>query len=149
MKARTTTTSPAPDIPEGYPEFIVSLKNRIRSAQVKAALSVNRELVLLYWQIGDDILTRQEREGWGAKVIDRLSSDLLHEFPEMKGFSVRNLKYMRKFAGAWRDSQFVQQVAAQISWFHHCIILDKVPDLPEREWYIRETIRHGWSRNPH
>jgi len=117
MKARTTTTSPAPDIPEGYPDFIVSLKNRIRSAQVKAALSVNRELVLLYWQIGDDILTRQEREGWGAKVIDRLSSDLLHEFPEMKGFSVRNLKYMRKFAGAWRDSQFVQQVAAQISWF--------------------------------
>ena len=147
MKRRTTTSSTVPVLPEGYPEFIVSLKQRIRSAQVKAALSVNRELVHLYWQIGDDILTRQEREGWGAKVIDRLSSDLMHEFPEMKGFSVRNLKYMRKFAEAWRDSQFVQQVAAQIPWFHHCVILDKVTELPEREWYIRETIRNGWSRN--
>lgn len=147
MKPKTAIPSPSPDIPEGYPEFITSLKNRIRSAQVKAALSVNRELVLLYWQIGNDILTRQEREGWGAKVIDRLSSDLLHEFPDMKGFSVRNLKYMRKFAGAWCDSQFVQQVAAQIPWFHHCVILDKVPDLPDRTWYIHETIRNGWSRN--
>ena len=71
----------------------------------------------------------------------------MHEFPDMKGFSVRNLKYMRRFAEAWRDSQFVQQVSAQIPWFHHCVILDKVPDLPEREWYIRETIRNGWSRN--
>lgn len=147
MKRRTTTTSTVQDLPESYPEFIVSLKQRIRSAQIKAAVSVNRELVLLYWQIGNDILTRQEREGWGAKVIDRLSTDLIIEFPEMKGFSVRNLKYMRKFAEAWRDSPFVQQVAAQIPWFHHCVILDKVPDLPEREWYIYETIRNGWSRN--
>jgi predicted nuclease of restriction endonuclease-like (RecB) superfamily len=114
MKRRTAITSHNPDLPEGYPEFIVSLKQRIRSAQVRAALSVNRELVLLYWQIGNDILTRQEREGWGSKVIDRLSSDLVHEFPEMKGFSFRNLKYMREFAEDWCDLQFVQQVAAQI-----------------------------------
>jgi len=147
MKRRTRTKSPAPDIPENYPEFILNLKNRIRSAQVRAALSVNRELILLYWQIGSDILTRQEREGWGSKVIDRLSSDLVHEFPDMKGFSVRNLKYMRKFAEAWCDLQFVQQAAAQIPWFHHCVILDKVTDRREREWYIGETIRHGWSRN--
>ena len=115
MKRKTAITSPAPDLPEGYPEFIVSLKQRIRLAQVKAALSVNRELVLLYWQIGKDILTRQEREGWGAKVIDRLSSDLIHEFPEMKGFSVRNLKYMQKFARAWRDTAIVQELLAQIT----------------------------------
>lgn len=146
MKPRTTTTSRA-DLPEGYPEFIVSLKQRIRSAQVKAALSVNRELVLLYWQIGDDILTRQEREGWGAKVIDRLSSDLIIEFPEMKGFSVRNLKYMRKFAGAWRDKAIVQELLAQITWYHHIALLDKVKDPAEREWYIHETNRNGWSRN--
>ena len=114
MKRKTAITSPAPDLPEGYPEFIVSLKQRIRLAQVKAALSVNRELVLIYWQIGSDILTRQEREGWGSKVIDCLSSDLVHEFPDMKGFSVRNLKYMRKFAEVWCDLHFVQQVAAQI-----------------------------------
>jgi predicted nuclease of restriction endonuclease-like (RecB) superfamily len=139
--------SPEKDLPEGYPEFIVSLKQRIRSAQIKAAVSVNRELVLLYWQIGTDILTRQEREGWGAKVIDRLSSDLVHEFPDMKGFSVRNLKYMRKLAGAWRDRTIVQELLAQITWYHHIALLDKVKDPAEREWYVRETIRHGWSRN--
>jgi len=147
MKRRTAINFPDTDCPEGYHEFIIPLKNRIRSAQVKAAVSVNRELVLLYWQIGNDIIIRQEREGWGAKVIDRLSSDLMHEFSGMKGFSVRNLKYMQKFARAWRDTQFVQQVAAQIPWFHHCTILDKVPEGSDREWYIRETIRNGWSRN--
>ena len=84
MKRRTAITSPA-GLPEGYREFIISLKDRIRAAQVKAALSVNRELVLLSWEIGNDILTRQEKEGWGAKVIERLSSDLMHEFPGMKG----------------------------------------------------------------
>lgn len=147
MKRGIALTSKTPDLPAGYPEFIIELKNRIRAAQIKAAVSINRELILLYWQMGKDILARQEREGWGAKVIDRLSSDLMHEFPEMKGLSVRNLKYMRKFAETWRDPQFVQQVAAQIPWFHHCIILDKVSGLPEQEWYIRETIRNGWSRN--
>ncbi len=144
---RNVAHAPAKDLPAGYAEFILDLKDRIRSAQLKAAVSVNRELVLLYWQIGKDILIRQEREGWGAKVINRLSADLMHEFPAMKGFSVRNLKYMRRFAEAWRDSQFVQQVAAQIPWFHHCVLLDKVTGSPEREWYIRETIRNGWSRN--
>jgi len=97
---RGTTITKSGDLPEGYTEFVLTLKNRIRSAQVKAAVSVNRELVLLYWQIGHEILIRQEREGWGTKVIGRLSSDLIHEFPAMKGFSARNLKYMRKFAGA-------------------------------------------------
>lgn len=147
MKRRTAINHPDPDCPEGYHEFIITLKNRIRTAQVKAAVSVNRELVLLYWQIGNDILTRQEREGWGAKVIDRLSSDLMHEFPGMKGFSVRNLKYMQKFARAWRDSAIVQELLAQITWYHHIALLDKVKDPEEREWYIHETIRNGWSRN--
>jgi predicted nuclease of restriction endonuclease-like (RecB) superfamily len=146
MKRRTAITSPA-DLPEGYREFIISLKDRIRAAQVKAALSVNRELVLLYWEIGNDILTRQEKEGWGAKVIERLSSDLMHEFPGMKGFSVRNLKYMRKFAESWRDVSIVQELLAQITWYHHIALLDKVKDKQEREWYIRETIRNSWSRN--
>ncbi len=84
-------------VPGGYPAFLTELKERIRTAQVRAALSVNRELVLLYWQIGRDILLRQRDAGWGAKVIDRLSRDLRAAFPEMKGFSPRNLKYMRTF----------------------------------------------------
>ncbi len=97
--------------------------------------------------MGRSILQRQGEEGWGAKVIDRLSVDLRREFPEMKGFSSRNLKYMRAFAEAWDDDGFVQQVAAQIPWFHNCVILDKLKDRDEREWYLFETVKNGWSRN--
>ena len=130
-----------------YDTFLHDLKTRIRSARTRAALAVNHELVLLYWQIGRDILERQEREGWGTKVIDRLSTDLRAEFPDMKGFSPRNLKYMRKFAEAWPDEQFVQQAAAQIPWFHNCVVLDKIKERIEREWYIHKTFEHGWSRD--
>ena len=106
--------------PVGYEELLRGLKDRIRSAQVSAALAVNRELVLLYWQIGREILQRQGLEGWGAKVIDRLAKDLKHEFPEIKGFSSRNLKYMRAFAAAWTDEQIVQQAVAQIPCKESC-----------------------------
>ncbi len=114
--------------PIGYGELVEALKERIRSAQVRAALSVNRELVLLYWQIGRSILERQGEGGWGSKVIERLSQDLRREFPEMKGFSVRNLKYMRSFAEAWPEEIIVQQLAALIPWFHNCVLMDKVKD---------------------
>lgn len=133
--------------PLHYDQFFAELKERIRTAQVKAALAVNRELVLLYWGIGRDILQRQLEQGWGAKVIDRLSHDLRNAFPTMKGFSSRNLKYMRALAEAYPDEEFVQQVAAQIPWFHNCVILDKINHFAEREWYIRKTIEQGWSRN--
>ena len=99
-------------VPADYKELLRELKNRIRSAQVKAALAINRELVLLYWQIGREILHRQGQEGWGTKVIDRLAKDLKQEFPEMNGFSSRNLKYMRVFAEAWTGEQIVQQLVA-------------------------------------
>lgn len=134
-------------IPANYQDFIVSLKEQIKSAQIKAALAVNQELVFLYWNIGKSILERQSNEGWGAKIIDQISKDLGSEFPDIKGFSVRNLKYIRAFAEAWPDTQFVQQAAAQIPWFHNCTLLDKVKDPKEREWYIQQTIQNGWSRN--
>jgi hypothetical protein len=102
--------------PEGYEAFLLDLKQRIREAQVRAALAVNRELVLLYWGIGRETLARQQQQGWGARVIDRLAADLRHAFPEMSGFSPRNLKYMRSFAAAWPDEAFVQQVAAPMPW---------------------------------
>ncbi|MFQ5796134.1 MAG: DUF1016 N-terminal domain-containing protein, partial [Candidatus Bipolaricaulia bacterium] len=137
----------AASLPASYAGLLEDLKARIRSAQVKAVLSVNRELVLLYWQIGRATLKRQQQEGWGTKVIDRLAQDLQHEFPDMKGFSPRNLKYMRALAEAYPDEQFVQQPAAQIPWFHNCVLLDKVKDPAERTWYIQQTIEHGWSRN--
>ena len=99
---------------EQYEPFLKALKERIREAQVRATLAANRELVMLYWSIGRDILQRQQDNGWGVKVIERLSSDLRHAFPVMKGFSARNLKYMRAFAEVWTDEEFVQQLAAQI-----------------------------------
>src|SRR5262245_15261799 len=131
----------------GYEEFLRELKGRIKEAQLRAALSVNRELVLLYWQLGRDILERQARTGWGAKVVDRLARDLQRAFPEMRGFSTRNLKYMRAFAEAWPEEPFVQQAAAQIPWFHNCVLLDKLRRREDREWYLRATVEHGWSRN--
>ena len=114
---------------------------------MRAILSVNRELVLLYWQIGRDILNRQQQRGWGAKVIENLAADLQKAFPEMKSFSPRNLKYMRSFAATYPDEQFVQQVVAQIPWGHNLRILDAVKDPVERKWYIHQTIEQGWSRN--
>ena len=136
-----------PTLPDDYPDLLQALKDRIRTAQVRAALSVNRELVLLYWQIGRDILARQRRKGWGAKVIDQLAADLGRAFPDMRGFSSRNLRYMRTFAAAWPEESIVQQLAAQIPWFHNCVLLDKLKAPQEREWYIRQTIEYGWSRS--
>ena len=134
-------------VPEGYAQLLADLKRRIQAAQLRASLAVNRELVLLYWQIGRDILDRQERERWGAKVIDRLAADLKGAFPEMKGFSPRNLKYMRAFAEAWPEEAFVQAVLAQITWYHNLAILEKLANPEERIWYAKATIQHGWSRN--
>lgn len=132
---------------EGYDDFLRDLKERIRGAQVKAALAVNRELVTLYWSVGRDILAEQQQRGWGAKVIDRLAADLRLAFPELKGFSPRNLKYMRALAEAYPDEQFVQQLVAQIPWGHNVRILDAINDPAGREWYMRQTVEHGWSRN--
>jgi predicted nuclease of restriction endonuclease-like (RecB) superfamily len=134
------------EVSSAYAEFLAELKRRIQTAQLRASLAVNRELVLLYWQIGRDILVRQERESWGAKVIDRLAADLKSAFPDMRGFSPRNLKYMRAFAEAWPEEEFVQQVAAQLPWFHNCVLLDKVQERSERIWYAQTAFQHGWSR---
>ena len=130
-----------------YAGFLEDLKQRIRSARLRAALAVNAELVLLYWSIGQDILARQRDQGWGAKVVDRLSEDLRREFPDMKGLSPRNLRYMRSFAEAWPDEAIVQQVVAQLPWGHNVRLLDYAKDPSEREWYVRATIENGWSRN--
>ena len=133
--------------PDGYADWLADLKTRIHSAQQRATLAVNRELVLLYWQIGRDILVRQAEQGWGSKVIEQLAHDLRTAFPEMKGFSPRNLKYMRAFAEAWPDAEFVQQAVAQLPWGHNLVLLDKLFDPETRRWYAAKTIEHNWSRN--
>ena len=144
MTDQPVSLTPTPD---GYTDWLRDLKNRIHSAQQRAALAVNRELVLLYWQIGRDILARQASQGWGAKVIERLAHDLRTAFPELKGFSPRNLKYMRAFAEAWPDMEFVQAVLAQLPWYHQLVLLDKLPNPEARQWYAGKAIEHNWSRN--
>ncbi len=108
---------------QDYAKFLADIKTKIRLAHTRAALSVSSELVLLYWHIGNDILKRQDEQGWGAKVITRLLHDLSREFPQMKGFSSRNLKYMRGFAVAYPDEAFVQEMFAQITWYHNISLL--------------------------
>lgn len=134
-------------INEDYTTFLNDVKNRVASSRYKAALAVNRDLILLYHHIGVEILKSQEKHGWGAKVIDQLSHDLKSEFPEMKGFSTRNLKYMKRFAEEYPDREFVQQVAAQLPWFHIAALLDKVSDKKDQIFYMKHTIEHGWSRS--
>jgi predicted nuclease of restriction endonuclease-like (RecB) superfamily len=185
----------------GYGRLLADIKARVHAAQIRAGLAANRELLVLYWDIGRLILDRQKAEGWGAKVIDRLSRDLQNEFPGQQGFSPRNLKYMRAFAEAWPEtvivqppvaplagsgkvimhppgaqtapptsalvqaplaqssrtvaaivhpsgaSPIVQAPLAQLPWYHHVTLLDKLDTARERLWYAAKAVQHGWSRN--
>jgi len=167
------------DLTKNYLEVLSSLKDKIRLAKQRASLAVNAELIAIYWEIGNAILEQQKIEGWGAKIISQLARDLKMEFPDMKGFSERNLKYMRAFAEAYTMSSIVQPLVAQIqsneeqninvqvplaqinpspfpivqaplaqlSWYHHITLLDKVKDLETRFFYIQKTIENGWSRD--
>lgn len=133
--------------PFDYQTWLSQLKQHISQAQQRAALSVNQELLKLYWQIGHEILERQQQQGWGTKVIEQLAQDLSQAFPQLKGFSTRNLKYMRAFAEAWSEAEFVQQPVAQLPWGHHLVLLTKVKSVAERLQYAQLTQKHGWSRN--
>jgi predicted nuclease of restriction endonuclease-like (RecB) superfamily len=134
-------------LPQDYDAVLDEIKRRIQQERLWVVMAANSAMVSLYWDIGQMILQRQDRAGWGAKVIDRLAKDLHEAFPDTRGFSPRNLKYMRAFATAWPDRAIVQQAAAQIPWFHNCVLLERVADHAEREWYVRQSIVHGWSRN--
>lgn len=133
-------------LPEGYADWLLDLKIRISQAQQRAILAVNQELIQLYWQIGNAILQRQNQQGWGAKVIDRLANDLKNSFPDIKGFSGSNLKYMRYFAEHCPDGLIGQQPADQLPWFHIVALLTKLDSTCVREWYAAQTIQQGWSR---
>ena len=137
----------SPALPDGYNELLDEISTRISTSQVRAALGVSRELVLLYWAVGREILVRQQAEGWGSKVIDRLGSDLQSRFPGVEGFSPRNLKYMRSLAEAWPDPQIVPQRVALLPWGHLRLLLDRVKEPEARQWYLQAALEHGWSRD--
>jgi predicted nuclease of restriction endonuclease-like (RecB) superfamily len=130
-----------------YAVLLQNLKQEISTSRIRAHLSVNKEMIHLYWRIGNQILERQKEEGWGSKVIENISKDLRKEFPEMTGLSARNLKYMQRFAREFLELEIVQQLVAQIPWGHVCVIMDKVGIDEQRLWYIGKTIENGWSRN--
>lgn len=134
-------------LPEGYADWLTQLKGDITQARQRAALAVNAELVQLYHRLGSEIQQRQEAHGWGTKVIERLARDLKDAFPDMKGWSASNLKYMRFFAQHCPDRQFGQQPADQLPWFHVVTLLTKLASPAEREWYAQQTVLHGWSRS--
>lgn len=135
------------DPPDGYGEWLADVKARVFAAQQRAVLAVNTEMIALYWQIGRDIHDRQMMQGWGTKVIDRLSHDLRQAFPDVKGFSARSLRYMRDFARAWPDLEIWQQAAAKLPWGHNMVLVDKIRDPDRRLLYARAAVEHGWSRN--
>ena len=120
------------------------VKQEIKQAQYKATLSVNKDLIILYYGIGRII---NEHKSWGNKFIENLAADIKLAFPDAKGYSVRNLKYMAKFAATYEDEKFVQQAVAQIPWGHNIVIMEKVHSEEERAWYIGKTVENAWSRD--
>lgn len=158
------------DVPASYGELLEDLKTRIRTAQVKAALSVNRELIALYWHIGRSIVERQRAEGWGKAVVERLSDDLGREFPGVAGFSAGNIWRMRAFYLSWTEEFLAQgaretgkkaklaqaareldnpnppEPVSDIPWFHNVVLVEKLKDPAVRLWYARQTVENGWSR---
>ena len=134
-------------LPGWYPDLLASVAGRIASGHRRAVRAANTELLATYWAIGRDILDRQQEQGWGTKVIDRLSADLRERFPDAKGFSPRNLKYMRAFAAAWPSEAIVQAPLAQLPWYHQLALLDRLDSPDQRTWYAAMAAEHGWSRN--
>jgi predicted nuclease of restriction endonuclease-like (RecB) superfamily len=132
-------------MPDDYESVLADIKQRIQEERLRVVVAANSALVLLYWDIGTLILERQSREGWGARVIDRLSEDLRAAYPEMKGLSPRNFKYMRAFADAWPDRSIVQQAVAQLPWRHNIALIEKLDKTEDRLWYAEQALQHGWS----
>lgn len=162
-------------LPTGYNQWRKGIENLIDTAKLKTAISVNMGTLSLYWNIGKSILQKQELEGWGKQVIEQLSKDLISRYPDDRGYSIRNLRYMKRFASEYPDfpilqvplaelkklpilqatlaelenegKEYVQIPLAQISWYHHISLLSKVKDEAQRAYYITETAQNGWSRD--
>lgn len=138
---------PKSELPGGYGDALSELTVRIQRARLRTVLAANTAMLQLYWDMGRTILARQASEGWGAKVIDRLSADLREAFPDMAGLSPRNLRYMRDFASAWPDPEIVQRLLPNLPWGQNVVLLDKLRDPQTRLWYAGQCVEHGWSRS--
>ncbi|MGX9672055.1 PDDEXK nuclease domain-containing protein [Mycobacterium sp. HM-7] len=145
--ARFPMTTTAAGVPVWYPELFDAVADHVQAGRQRAVAAANQELVVTYWQVGREIVARMEFEGWGARVVDRLADDLRERFPDAKGFSPRNLRYMRTFAEAWPDWPMLQRSVATLPWRHQIALLEKL-DSPElRLWYAEAAVEQGWSRD--
>ena len=131
----------------GYVKFVEEIKRTIQAQRTKIVLQANSSLILMYWNIGNAIAKKQDEEGWGSNVIDRISCDLRKSFPDMTGFSPRNIRYMKKFATAWQDDVILQQLVAKLPWGTNIVLMDKTNTRQERIWYAQKALEGGWSRN--
>lgn len=138
---------PYQELPDSYAGVLSEIKRLIQVERLRVVMAANSAMVMLYWDIGRLILERQENEGWGAKVIDRLSSDLREAYPEMGGLSPRNLLFMRAFAAAYPDPQIVKQLVSLLPWGHTIRLLQRIKDPDVRHWYMKASMEHGWSRS--
>ena len=147
VKGAFFPTPPAPtDMPRWYGEMLDNIKSLVANGRRQVMWTANVQMSMMYYQIGKDILQRQNAEGWGSKIVDRLSADLKKAFPEMNGFSPRNLKYMRRFAEVWPDESIVQRCVAQLPWRHNICLMEKVKEPNRRLAYAMSAIEHGWSK---
>jgi predicted nuclease of restriction endonuclease-like (RecB) superfamily len=150
-RTRDDATFPVPslaaEMPGDYGTTLADIKQRVSAQRLRVVIAANTAMIELYWDIGRTILDRQRNAGWGARIIDRLSADLREAYPDMQGFSPRNLKYMRAFAAAWPDAPIVQAPLAQLTWYHNVALLERLDNAEDRLWYARQTLVHGWSRN--
>ena len=150
MNDKTPRFESAParsSLPTWYPDLLDSVSEHVATGHRRAVTAANQEMLKSYWSIGQEILDRQHEQGWGSKVIDRLSTDLKNRFPGVTGYSPRNLKYMRAFAAAWPDPAFVQRGIAQLPWRHHVALLEKLDGPELRLWYAAAAVERGWSRD--
>lgn len=133
-------------LPNDYKETLELIIDKIKIAQQNAVISANYYLLNLYWEIGNIIVDKKKKQGWGTGVIENLSKDLRKTFPTMKGFSARNLRCMKQFAENYTDAEMIENMLSQLSWSHNMVLIGKVKDIKEREWYINKCIENGWSR---
>ena len=132
---------------QDYKHFLTNIKDRLKTAQIRAALAANSELIKFYWELGADLIEKQKSHQWGSRFLEQFSHDMRQEFPEMQGFSKRNLEHIRRFALLYPKIEFAKQAVSQLPWGHIVRLMQMIKDGVEREWYAIQTIKNGWSRS--
>lgn len=147
MKTSITKKPEPLSLDENYKNFLTEIKNRLKTAQIRAALAANSELIKFYWQLGSNLIEKQKTYKWGEHFLEQFSHDMRRAFPEMQGFSVRNLQRMRQFAQLYPDLAIAPQAVAQLPWGHIALLIHTIKDKQIREWYAQQAIKNGWSRS--